>query len=1662
MVSGRLTKIGSRIAAPVEEIQLSYKSKLLLTSFVLAIIALCALPVLSAGSGSVSGTITSEEPGNPAVAGATIRTEGEPGYSVVSGSNGAYTLVAPEGTHTLLISASGHVPQRFSISVVGGSALTRNAALRTAESGSALALPAPLEWGEPVVGAAPGDNYSVTFSDMSATHVPGAPKIAAWNDTVKPDESFTMTGTGFTTRTGPDEGTDTIVWVWARTSASSGVLRQARTWKITGDTIVATLPEDIPFGMYLIWVENSVGVSAPVCINRTTPKWIGPLGDRVVAGAKKRVFGNNISYNHGTAVSNVYIQPTAGGSLTQCVVSKVDPYSVEFTVPAGTPNGSYKVYVHSGHGGVYGWGDGLDITVGDAWVRGSNQVALSPSGGDDTTAIQNAIDQMSALPNGGSVVLGAGNFKTYDQIWVNSKVRLAGAGMNATTIELRENTTRNYYLRVHGSNINIENLTLRGCLDTPASPYYGIIGSANPDFPMAEATNIKYLNVRFTADFGTVLTGNSWGYSQIEADGCEFYRCANLARTDAWLHNSTLYGGPYGSYYPNYRFETESACLICDRTVYESCHIETKDWPINPIDGSRNYMDWNDMQDPDWDSTIGYKVWAKRVALTTRFGIKHTYSANLTTQDVAVEDNKGEMFLFHGGGGQWFGNVLSMDGLVMNLRTDGTVNGQSVIIGIVDEDNPGLAGGQPVPDANPFWVPLDSSSALIIAGTGLGQLRQVMSHTATSVTLDKPWRVAPDSTSVILISPTYEDNVIYNNELNAFPIGYEQVVRASIGVDFDGNSCANYVEGNVSHRTCAARNILSNAWGPSYWNVIRDDAAYDCYAAGYGIFHWTYHEQNMLGPVNLGNACRSSFVNIYGPTADYGGARGWGGPNIFENMSITAKMGYNLTGVERSNFWSDGLVLYRNGNITVIDGPSSPSAPEPVFISQTDGKQYLVGNKYAGAPQNYYLDTGLSTYSLPKALYRLAKFTGYAGQSVESVVVPIANAGIIPMSWTAVPSDPWITATIPSNSTLTADTDLGKLVVSVNTTGMTVGRHWGYVTISNGSQSEKIGVSVDIAAGAPANQRPHASFTTTPPAGAAALSCAFDAALSTDYDGVITSYRWDFGDKSFATGVCPSHTYLAQGTYTAVLTVTDDDGDSDTVWANIIVGPTLSSVSLTGNPAPPIDAGTPVALAASAVGGYQLQYKFQVKDASGWTTIRDYQSADTCTWTPSAAGYYEIRALARSTGSSRQYDMLSNTLSYPVGLLPTGIKLWLKADAGVTKSGELVSSWADQSGQGNNVTQTTGTLKPTWIDAAVNDKPVVRFTGPSQMLQAANQVLNGNTAFTAFTVAKTSRSTAPNYQYFWWNGASTSPGGYGCCLNNGGIIQSAWGGNNGAVTDTAPAVIGNLYRICSRFNGTDGTGPHYMWINGTAVTPKGKSGQNLTGGTFTLGNYGPSTGQGLYGDIAEILIYDRALSDTEKQSVESYLGTRWVAAAALQVDKLKDVKALGDGLLVSITSAKVATTASGTYSDGCIYVSESDRTAGLKVQNAGTVNLWDNLTITGTTGTDVATGERVLVASTVVTGANTPINRLGMNNKVFRATGQLVTIWGRVTAKTGTTLTIDDGSGSPLKVQMDGLLTPLGAIPSIGDYISVSGPAGYMAGNIPAVRVRSDTDIRVY
>lgn len=130
-----------------------------------------------------------------------------------------------------------------------------------------------------------------------------------------------------------------------------------------------------------------------------------------------------------------------------------------------------------------------------------------------------------------------------------------------------------------------------------------------------------------------------------------------------------------------------------------------------------------------------------------------------------------------------------------------------------------------------------------------------------------------------------------------------------------------------------------------------------------------------------------------------------------------------------------------------------------------------------------------------------------------------------------------------------------QLTASDSTTGLQVAGGTGLVSYVSGSATNApVTLRYDnlnvTAGGAPvANAAPVAAFTSA----SNGLTANLNAGTSSDSDGTITNYAWNFGDGTTGSGATPSHAYAAANTYQVTLTVTDDDGATNAVTQPITV-----------------------------------------------------------------------------------------------------------------------------------------------------------------------------------------------------------------------------------------------------------------------------------------------------------------------------------------------------------------------------------------------------------------------------------------------------------------------------------------------------------------------------
>ena len=150
----------------------------------------------------------------------------------------------------------------------------------------------------------------------------------------------------------------------------------------------------------------------------------------------------------------------------------------------------------------------------------------------------------------------------------------------------------------------------------------------------------------------------------------------------------------------------------------------------------------------------------------------------------------------------------------------------------------------------------------------------------------------------------------------------------------------------------------------------------------------------------------------------------------------------------------------------------------------------------------------------------------------------------------------------------------------------------------------------------PPNVPPTAAFTTA----ITNLDIETDAATSTDSDGTIASYAWDFGDDTTATGVSATHSYAAEGTYTVTLTVTDDDGGTGISTQSVTVSaepppnlpPTAAFTATTDFLSADFDA-TGTTDPDGTIVGYEWDFGDTQTSTTGPTVNHGYSSAGTYT-----------------------------------------------------------------------------------------------------------------------------------------------------------------------------------------------------------------------------------------------------------------------------------------------------------------------------------------------------------------------------------------------------------------------------------------------------------------
>jgi Secretion system C-terminal sorting domain len=239
------------------------------------------------------------------------------------------------------------------------------------------------------------------------------------------------------------------------------------------------------------------------------------------------------------------------------------------------------------------------------------------------------------------------------------------------------------------------------------------------------------------------------------------------------------------------------------------------------------------------------------------------------------------------------------------------------------------------------------------------------------------------------------------------------------------------------------------------------------------------------------------------------------------------------------------------------------------------------------------------------------------------------------------------------------------------------------------------------------------------------------------------------------------------------------------------------------------------------------------------------------------------------------------------------LQLWLKADTGIVFNGSKISRWKDQSGNGNDAIESDTSRQPVLVNNVINNRPVIRFDGINDRL--------------GFTGSKRMKQISLFMVFENKSGASGSnPPGFILTLGPSGPyaanehfaikMRGMDNSDNDIIVGTEDH---NDYVV---FAGTN-IAKYNEWRNVTIVrdetvsnttlrwngidSPGAPSGSNISvsvplgdstasgGGIGSTDNF-PNLGTVLAKcDIAEIIVYDTVLSNSDRASIEKYLNDKY-------------------------------------------------------------------------------------------------------------------------------------------------------------------------------------------
>jgi len=582
---------------------------------------------------------------------------------------------------------------------------------------------------------------------------PDGPALAEWTRSADPGDIVVVTGYKLTALQGKEAGQDAEVIV-----AASGSPMKAEIVRACEQGMAVRLPPALPpNAMFLLWVRNSSGLSRPAVINRTDAWWLGP--DKAARGATVGVYGRNLVKNPAASEASkktfsgtwIYLKPPAGGGVWAKAVAG-NPYKVDFVVPANFPNGTYDAWVHNGRGGAYGWSGPLKLTVdeGPGWTQAAVNVKEHGAAGngstDDTAAIRKALGAARRLERG-SLLFPPGTYMISKGFEASSNLRWMGAGKDKTVLRAARGFPPGESLLGGG---NVKNFEVRDLALEAGTEPKRTTSAVN----IRGSTDLRFTNVR-------IHNPTSGGFD-VQGDRHVFFQGSDI------ISNGSFIGAASQVFVDGCTFQAAYDANSLFASWGGSCISVTN----------------TTAKDFDNSTPTGWGEGRFFVCMAHWGANRFQYFGNNTTVDLCVREgygnqNAGEQYLWEIGS-KWQGKPA---GATPTTATFGA-------------GTPSLAGQE----------------AVIAKGKGLGQNRRVTAFDAATgtITVDPPWNVPPDPSSLVVAGGFADRVVLYRNTIDGKPRGVSSPTHiASAGIQPYGGMFNLVADSNTCHEVrCGIAN-----WG---------------------------------------------------------------------------------------------------------------------------------------------------------------------------------------------------------------------------------------------------------------------------------------------------------------------------------------------------------------------------------------------------------------------------------------------------------------------------------------------------------------------------------------------------------------------------------------------------------------------------------------------------------------------------------------------------------------------------------------------------------------------------------------------------------------------------------------------------------------------------------